>query len=120
VFDVLDRERIAPYLVSAADSGVSMAVSPGWTNSLTDELARFGTLSIIPDIALVTMVGENLKTVPDMHTVFRLLDGLKIELIAHGALPIALSFALSENDLEDAVGRLHQFFFSELDPDIFE
>ena len=48
------------------------------------------------------------------------LDGINIRMISQGASLLNISFVVSEADLFRTVGALHDEFFSELDPAVFE
>jgi aspartate kinase len=52
--------------------------------------------------------------------VFNALDGIDIRMISQGASLLNISLVVAEADLLRAVPALHQEFFTELDPDVFE
>ena len=52
--------------------------------------------------------------------VFLALDGINIRMISQGASLLNLSFVIAEADLSRTVAALHEEFFAELDPAVFE
>ena len=52
-------------------------------------------------------------------TARRLLADKKIRMISQGASEINISFVIDESDVPVVVSRLHQAFFSEVDPEVF-
>jgi aspartate kinase len=65
-------------------------------------------------------VGENLREVPGIAArVFGELSDLKIRMISQGASEINLTFVIEEDAVPGVIQRLHEAFFSELDPAVF-
>jgi aspartate kinase len=52
--------------------------------------------------------------------IFKPLETINISMISHGASAINASFVIDGQHVEEAVTRLHQEFFSELDEETFE
>jgi aspartate kinase len=52
--------------------------------------------------------------------VFDALDGINIRMISQGGSLLNISFVVAEADLAKSVAALHQEFFAELDPEVFE
>jgi aspartate kinase len=66
-------------------------------------------------------VGDNIRHTPGVaRRVFNALDGINIRMISQGASLLNISLVVAESDLFHAVPALHQEFFAELDPDVFE
>lgn len=118
VFDILDREGVAPSAMTTSKAGVIMAVNaPGSEEHLTGELSRLGTVNISRGKGTVSLVGENIRTTRDFPPlVFRNLDGLEIDMVAHGASPISCTFVVNETDIPSVIAMLHKAFFSDPDP----
>ena len=71
--------------------------------------------------AIVCLVGENIRYTPGVaRRVFDALGGINIRMISQGASLLNLSFVVAEADLLRAVEALHEEFFAELDPAVFE
>jgi aspartate kinase len=52
--------------------------------------------------------------------VFQVLSKKNVRMISQGASELNLGLVISEDDLKDAVRALHEEFFCELDPAVFD
>jgi aspartate kinase len=122
VFDILDRERLTPYIMTTSEASVAVALSASENlEFLIEDLNHFGEVSIINQKATISLVGEHLRTARDIATtVFQHLNGLDVHMISQGASPINFTFVVDENAVPEVIARLHQVFFRELDPNVFE
>ena len=122
VFDLLDRERLTPYIMTTAEANVAVALSASENlESLMDDLSHFGEVCIAKQKATISLVGENLRGARDIATiVFQHLNGVPIHMISQGASPINFSFVVDETNVPEVIARLHEAFFRELDPQVFE
>ncbi len=65
-------------------------------------------------------MGENIRSTPGIAAkVFGAIPDANIHMISQGASEINISFVIDEADVPDVVKRLHQTFFSQVDPEIF-
>ena len=55
----------------------------------------------------------------DAAKVFSAIADVNIQMISQGASEINISFVIDEVDVPKVVSRLHQVFFSEVDPEVF-
>ncbi len=122
IFEILERENTTPYVVAISEARVALAISPSDTmEHLIDQLKEVGQIDIASGKATVSLVGENLSTVDEcVATVCKNLEGIHIDMISHGASPISVTLVVDEKDLSLAIARLHHFFFTDLDSEIFE
>jgi aspartate kinase len=73
------------------------------------------------DLALVCMVGAQLKDRPGIASqAFGCLADINIRMISQGASNINLSFVVNGADADVVMRRLHDRFFTEPEPEIFE
>ena len=71
--------------------------------------------------AIVCLVGENLRYTPGVSgRVFHTLRAINVRMISQGASLLNLSFVVAEEDLPKTVEALHQEFFAEVDPAVFD
>ena len=85
------------------------------------ELRTFAEVSIEEQQAIICLVGENIRHTPGIAgRAFQVLQRKNIRMISQGASVLNLGFVVSENDLKDAVGSLHDEFCSDLDPAVFD
>jgi aspartate kinase len=122
VFDILEREGIIPCVVTTAGAGIAMAVSASEDmEHAIDELTRFGTVNIAREKATISLVGENIRTTRDFApVVFQNLEDVNVYMVSQGASPISLTFVVDESDVSSVIARLHEAFFREPDPDMFD
>lgn len=122
VFDILDRERITPYIMATSEASVALAVSASENlEFLKDDLSHFGEVNVTNQKATVSLVGENLRTQRDFAVMaVQRLTGTAIDMIAHGASPINFTFVVDQQQVPEVIAKLHQAFFENLDPKIFE
>jgi aspartate kinase len=122
VFDILDRERLTPYIMATSEASAAIALSALENlEFLIEDLGHFGEVAIINQKATVSLVGENLRHARDFAaTVFQHLNGLHVHMIAQGASPINFTFVVDETEVPEVIARLHGVFFRELDPNVFE
>jgi len=122
LFEIFDRQNLMPYLAAAIGLNISFAFpSSANYDILTKELASFGKVSVTRNKATISLVGENLRTVQNfVGTVFQALGEIKVEMFSHLNSLINFTFVIDETELVPAIAKLHEFFFSELDPEIFQ
>ncbi|MBW2557240.1 MAG: aspartate kinase [Deltaproteobacteria bacterium] len=122
VFDILDRERITPSVVTTAGTEVAMVIDASEDMERAIEaLECLGAVKIAGNKATISMVGENIRTSRDFTSIlFRNLEGMNIDMSAHGASPISCTFVIDESDIPSTIARLHEAFFKNPDPDIFD
>ena len=122
VFDILDRERITPYIMTTAEASAALALDASEQLAfLLDDLSHFGAVNITHGKATISLVGENLAGTPDIATlVCRNLNGRNLAMISHGASPINFTFVIDEDQVPNTIAQLHEAFFENMDPNIFE
>ena len=72
-----------------------------------------GTLEVMPKIAIIVAVGENMKGTPGLAgRSFSALGrkGINIIAIAQGSTELSISFAVKASDVKDAVKAIHEEF----------
>jgi len=88
---------------------------------LVESISRYGSATVEPDKAIVSLVGEELRSDPSaVSRTFKAIDETKLGVILHGSSPITLSFAVDQDDVESVIARLHEVFFREIDSAVFE
>jgi len=121
IFDVFNDHEVSVDVVSTSEVAVSLTVE---TNeqipALAADLARLADVKYEGKMAIVCLVGENLRETPGVAAkVFRVLENVKIRMISQGASEINLTFVIQEDDAESVVKLLHREFFSQVDPEVF-
>jgi len=122
IFEVFDRHQTPVDMVATSEVSVSLTIDDlKNVEAIFDELRQFSQVSVEHEQAIVCLVGENIRYTPGVaRRVFNALDGINIRMISQGASLLNISCVISEADLTKAVAALHQEFFAELDPQVFE
>ncbi len=122
IFDIFDRYGTSVDMVSTSEVSVSLTIDNHENlESILDELRAFAQVSIEDGQAIICLVGENIRHTPGIAgRAFQVVNDRNVRMISQGASLLNLGFVVSENDLRDAVAALHQEFFSDLDPAVFD
>lgn len=122
IFEVFDRYRTPVDVVATSEVSVSLTVDTlDHLDDITAELSRISEVSIEKERAIVCLVGENIRdTAGIAGRAFGALRDINIRMISQGASALNLTMVVSNTDLSEAVKRLHDEFFFELDPVVFE
>ncbi|KAK5798550.1 hypothetical protein VI817_004840 [Penicillium citrinum] len=135
IFSVLDKWRLSIDLISTSEVHVSMALhseAPLLNGNGRDEyqvidddlkgalsdLAKYGTVDIIPEMAILSLVGKQMKNMIGVAgRMFTTLgeNNVNIEMISQGASEINISCVIEERDADRALNIIHTSMFTFLD-----
>jgi aspartate kinase len=109
-------------MVATSEVSVSLTIDNlARLDEIAAELRQFAEVDAEKDQVIVCLVGENIRHTPGVaRRVFGVLNGINIRMISQGASLLNLSFVVAETDLVRTVEALHDEFFAELDPAVFE
>ncbi len=120
LFEIFDRHRTPVDMVTTSEVTVSVTLDN--VSSLTailEELKQLGDVEVNSKAALICLVGHNLKyTAGVARRAFGSLADINI--LAVSQSNINFSFLLDEKDVNGAIQKLHEDFFHEIDPEVFE
>jgi aspartate kinase len=122
VFEVFARHRCAVDVVSTSEVSVSLTVD---SNEAIPEIAAdledLGQVKYSGRQAIVCLVGENIRERPGVAAqVFDAIRDINVRMISQGASEINLTFVVDEIRVPEVVQRLHNRFFAEVDPEVFD
>ena len=126
LLETMSKHRAQPIITAVSASSAVLAVdsrelTDGRGRDLLDDISRFATASLESNNAIVSIVGEDLRSDTKVAgRVFKAIDEIQLGLILHGSSPITMSFIVSQSDVEAVIARLHEVFFGDLDPHVFE
>lgn len=124
IFEVFDRYETSVDMVTTSEVSVSATIdNPSRLEAIREELARFASVDVEPQQAIVCLVGANLRSTPGIAgRAFRALADINVNvrMISQGASRLNLGFVIADEQVPRAIAALHQEFFSEVDPDVFE
>lgn len=122
LFQVFDHHQTAVDMVATSEVSVSLTLDNVTSlPAILDDLKALGEVTVQDRLALICMVGNNLKFTPGIaYRAFGSVKGINILMISHGASNINLSFIVGEDDANAAIQKLHADFFQEFDAEVFE
>jgi aspartate kinase len=122
IFEIFDRYETSVDMVSTSEVSVSLSIeNTEHLPAISQELERFSEVSMEEGLAIICLVGENIRHTPGIAgRAFQVLRQTNIRMISQGASLLNLGFVVSNADLSQAVKALHDEFFAELDPAVFD
>jgi aspartate kinase len=122
VFEVFDRHHCPVDMVSTSEVSVSLTIeSSEAIPAIAADLQAIADVKYEGRKAIVCLVGDNLRSRSGIAgEVFGCLADVNVRMISQGASEINISFVIDESDVPRVVTRLHEKFFADLDPEIFE
>lgn len=122
IFEVFDRYQTPVDLVTTSE--VCVAVTIDQTRHIADierELARIAGVRVLPHQAILCLVGDSLRETPGIGArIFGALREINVRMVSHGASFNNVSLVVRDEDVVPAVAALHEEFFREVDPEVFE
>jgi aspartate kinase len=135
IFNILDQWHLSVDLISTSEVHVSMALhsessllSGGGEDEYKikdqdlhgaiEDLGSYGTIDIVPDMAIVSLVGKQLKNMIGISGKFFSVLGdnnINIEMISQGASEINISCVIEEREADRALNVVHTNLFTFLD-----
>lgn len=114
LFQTFERHRTVIDVVATSEVSVSLTVdNAGSLNQLVTELNRFGAVEIETGNAVVCVVGEGLRSTPGVAAkIFATIADINVSLVSHGASSINFTFVVKENQVAEAVRKIHNAFFA--------
>ncbi len=122
IFDVFDRHHVPVDVVSTSEVSVSLTVeSNDAIPMVAADLENIADVKYEGRKAIVCLVGENIRETPGIAAqVFTAIRDINVRMISQGASEINITFVIDENDVPEAVKRLHKAFFTNPDPEVFD
>jgi len=122
IFDVFDKHHCVVDVVSTSEVSVSLTVDSNEAiPAIAADLDKLAYVKYEGRKAIVCLVGENIRGTSGIAAkVFSAISDINVRMISQGASEINITFVIDEDDVPDAVRRLHDTFFSDLDPEVFE
>ena len=122
LFEVFDRHGASVDVITTSEVSVSLTMDDDRPlDKIVADLGKLGDVRAERAMALVCMVGTNLRNTPGIAArAFGCLNDINIRMISQGASNINLSFVVEESQADTVLRRLHETFLQEFEPDIFE
>jgi aspartate kinase len=121
IFEVFAEHRCPVDMVSTSEVSVSLTVDSNESiAAIAADLVRLADVKYEGRKAIVCLVGENIRNTPGIAAkVFGAIGDVNVRMISQGASEINISFVIDEADVPAVVTRLHEVFFSAVDPEVF-
>lgn len=122
IFEVFDRYQTPVDLVTTSEVCVAVTIDqPRHIAGIERELARISDVRVLPHQAILCLVGDALRETPGIGArIFHALREINVRMISHGASFNNVSLVVRDEDVAPAVAALHEEFFREVDPEVFE
>ncbi len=122
IFEAFEKCETSVDMVATSEVSVSATIdTPGALETIRQDLERFAHVDVEDNQAIICVVGDNIRYTPGVAArVFKALSGINIRMISQGASLLNLGFVVAGPDLERAIEALHEEFFAEADPNVFD
>ena len=113
LFEVFERHRTVIDVVTTSEVSVSLSLDDASSlPAIVEELEQLGTVRVEKGRAIICVVGEGLRGTPGIAArVFSTISDINVTLISQGASSINFTFAVEEDQVKEAVTRLHEALF---------
>ncbi|HUM02152.1 MAG TPA: lysine-sensitive aspartokinase 3 [Thermoanaerobaculia bacterium] len=113
VFSVFEKHRVPVDVIATSEVSISITVDEkAPLDRLAESLSEFAEVSVLRNLAVVSVVGKGLRTTPGVAArVFAALRDVNVVLISQGASETNITFVVDAADAPEAVRRLHRDFF---------
>ena len=113
LFEVFEKHRTVVDVVTTSEVSVSLSLDDAKSlPAIVEDLETLGTVRVETGRAIICVVGEGLRGTPGIAArVFSTISDINVTLISQGASSINFTFAIEEEKVKEAVGRLHCAFF---------
>ncbi len=114
VFEVFERHGTSVDVVTTSEVSVSMTLDDDrGIEGIERDLAGFGSVQVERGMAIVSAVGDNLRTDPSSAvSVIAALGRLPLRMVSQAASRRNVTVVLNDADVPAAMERLHAAFFS--------
>ena len=115
VFKVFYDHNISIDLITTSEISIALTLDDSTllNSDLIDDLSNLGKVTIEEQLALVSLVGNNINHTPGLaNNIFKTLPEINIRMICFGASKHNFSFLVPEKNGEEAITKLHSTFIS--------
>ncbi|MBL8228089.1 MAG: lysine-sensitive aspartokinase 3 [Bryobacterales bacterium] len=122
IFEVFDRYPTAVDIVTTSEVSVSLTIDNlKFLDEICEELRAIAEVSVEQGLAIVCVVGDNIHGTPGIAArLFKALGGINVRMISQGASQLNLSFVVAGDEMKPAMQALHDEFFRDPDPEVFQ
>jgi aspartate kinase len=113
LFEVFERFKTPVDVVTTSEVSVSVTVdNTRRLEDITSNLEHFAEVRTERDMAIVCIVGENLRSDPELFArAVTALKGIPLRLVSQAASRRNITFVMRDADVAQSMNRLHDAFF---------
>ena len=114
LFEIFERFKTPVDVVTTSEVSVSVTVdNTRRLNDIVNNLEHFAEVNTEPDMAIVCIVGENLRSDPSLFArAVTALEGVPLRLVSQAASRRNITFVMRDADVVKAMNCLHDAFFA--------
>lgn len=122
IFQIFDRYETSVDMVSTSEVTVSVTLDQKERlPELLEDLREFADVDVLEGQAIICLVGEKIPVTAGVGArIFNALGPINARMVSEGASSMNLGFVIDSQYLTQAVRALHEEFFTDLDPEVFE
>jgi aspartate kinase len=115
LFEIFARFRTPVDVVTTSEVSVSVTVdSTGRLEEIADDLRAFAEVDVEPEMAIVCIVGEGLRTDPALVArAVTSLGDIPLRLVSQAAARRNITFVIEDRNAPEAMNRLHARLFAQ-------
>lgn len=119
VFADFEKNKISVDVLASSEVSVSVTLDKKQENrgveALCKDLSSFAEVELHHDRAILTLIADVERSSDVLATVFRSFSahGIKVEMMSQGASKVNISFIVREDQIDDAILKLHSCFFED-------
>src|SRR4029078_8386888 len=113
LFEVFERFKTPVDVVTTSEVSVSVTVeNTRRLDAILSNLRNFAQVTVEPDMAIVCVVGENLRSDAALFgRAVTSLERIPLRLVSQAASRLNITFVMRDPDVPQAMARLHDAFF---------
>ena len=117
VFSQFEKRRVSVDVLASSEVSISVTLdkkqSQDDITSLCRDLESFAEVELKRDRAILTLIADVKRSSDVLATVFRSFsaNGIMVEMMSQGASKVNISFIVREDQIDDAILKLHSCFF---------
>ena len=113
LFEVFERFKTPVDVVTTSEVSVSVTVDNARKlDDIVSNLRNFAEVGLEPDMAIVCLVGENVRADPALFArAITSLEQIPLRLVSQAASRRNITFVMRDADVPEAMNRLHAAFF---------
>jgi aspartate kinase len=117
VFADFEKNKVSVDVLASSEVSVSVTLDKKQRNddikSLCEDLSKVADVELHNDRAILTLIADVGRSSDVLATVFRSFSahGTKVEMMSQGASKNNISFVVKEDEIDDAILKLHSCFF---------